>query len=409
MSDLSRAADRCVQCGFCLTACPTYRLFDNERSSPRGRIAIVKELLAGELEPSLSTLSTFSECLGCRACESACPSGVHYEEILIYGRQLLRAVGEPMPLPVRLLLDTIARPRLLTAAKRLWRRIGRVLIALARRLGRPHGPLALLAAVPEPARLHRPVSPGRAEVVVHPGCLMDIFWGRTNERAVELLRRAGRAAELLPESSGCCGALHGHQGDLDTARRLAQRLMEAFEASGASVLVNLAGGCSAFMKEYPSLFAAEDPWRARAERLASALKDMASLLSESGYRLKAPTGALTYQDSCHLRHGLKVWREPRAILRTGGNYRELPSAGQCCGSAGVYNMLRPDIANRILRAKLREVQELGAEVVVTSNPGCELQWRYGVRQAGLPVRVVHLVDLVYETGELPETSSQVAG
>jgi glycolate oxidase iron-sulfur subunit len=396
MTRIEEAADRCIQCGFCLQACPTYRLFDSERSSPRGRIALVKDLLKGELQPTDEVLATFSECLGCRACESACPSGVHYEEILMYGREKLHDLGQPVPWHAALLLATIRSPRLLALAGRLWRLLGRVVIRLARLVPASSGPFALLAALPDPARPGRVREAEQAEVVVHRGCLMDLFWERTNARAVELLNDRGKAARLLPQSVGCCGALHGHQGDLEGARVLARRVIEAFEASGASTIVNLAGGCSAFIKEYPDLFPDDDPWQARAKRVAAAVKDMASLLAALGYRLEEGAGVVTYQDSCHLRHGLKVWREPRLILRTSGAYRELPSAAECCGSAGIYNLLRPDVSSRILAGKVEELRGLGATTLVTSNPGCELEWRMGVRQGRVPVDVVHLVDHVYE-------------
>ncbi len=392
---LDSAIDRCIQCGFCLQACPTYRLFETEESSPRGRIARVKDVLAGEVAPTVQSLQTFSECLGCRACETACPSGVHYEEILLYGRAELRRL-EPEPrLAVRTLLRLISRPSGIRRMKRLWARLGRAAIRFARAL-RPRSPeLRLLAALPNPAPQAAPTQ-GDPDVTMHRGCLMDVFWEGTNARAVLLLRDSGLRADLMEESAGCCGALHAHQGDTQTAREQAKRLIGAFETSGAKVISSLAGGCGAHLKEYPSLFADDATWRARAERLSNAVRDVATLLRGQGVRPGDDGGRrVTYQDSCHLRNGLKVTAAPRELL-AGPGYCEMASAGSCCGSAGVYNLLRPDVADELLRRKVEEVREMGAQEVVTANPGCELQWRMGAREARLPVTVRHLVDHLWE-------------
>ncbi|MDA8343875.1 MAG: (Fe-S)-binding protein [Thermaerobacter sp.] len=391
---IESAIDRCIQCGFCLQACPTYRLFETEESSPRGRIARVKDVLAGEIAPSSESLATFSECLGCRACETACPSGVHYEEILMYGREQLKQVEGPVPRPLGMLLRVIAHPSRIRRAKALWRRLGPRAIRLARGLPLRRPEVRLLAALPDPApqALSRQEQP---EVAIHRGCLMDVFWEGTNARAAILLRQAGLRADLMSESAGCCGALHAHQGDLEEARVQARRVIEAFEASGARVIASLAGGCGAHLKEYPVLFRGDSAWEGRAQRLADAVQDVATLLAERGREPSASTHRMTYQDSCHLRNGLKVTKEPRQLLR-GQNYCEMASAGECCGSAGVYNLLRPDVAGELLRRKVAEVREMAVDEVVTANPGCELQWRMGAREAGLPLRVRHLVDHLYD-------------
>jgi glycolate oxidase iron-sulfur subunit len=390
---LERSVDRCVRCGFCLTACPTYRLFDDEESGPRGRIALVRAVAAGEVTPSVETLATFSECLGCRACESACPSGVIYDEAFLYGREALAAVSPPLPFYVRFLLRSIEHPFVLSLLRALWRLGGHAVVPLVRRVRALPHPLSLLVALPRPSRSRIASHPGAA-VALHRGCVMDILWEGTNDRAVALLRETGLGAQPLSLSAGCCGALHAHQGDRRTARRLAQRVIAAFEASGAQRVINLAGGCSAFIKEYSELFEHDDPWRERAERMAAGVTDVATLLVERGRAPHITDTSVTYQDSCHLRHGLKVWREPRALLTASAAFCEMPSADQCCGSAGIYNLLRPDVASRILAAKVREVAEMGVDEVIVSNPGCELQWRMGLHAAGSPIRVRHIVDFL---------------
>jgi len=390
------AIDTCIQCGFCLQACPTYRLFGREESSPRGRIARLKDVLAGQVEATPETLATFSECLGCRACEAACPSGVAYETVLLVGRERLRSLQPPGPLAERSLLRVVRSTVLLAAAKALWRRAGRRIVALAGGYGRASSAVRLLAALPPPQDVPDVAPRAGAAVQVHRGCLMDAVWPQTNARAVLMLRDAGVAADLLPASAGCCGALHAHQGDLPAARAMAMRVIEAFEASGGELLVSLAGGCAAHLRTYGELLAEEPLWAERGGRLAAAVRDAATLLAERGVRVEAGTEATrTYQDSCHLRNGLGVQSEPRSLLG-GPGYREMPSAGECCGSAGIYNLLRPDVSDRILAAKVREVRELGAATVVTANPGCELQWRLGALEDGGAFEVRHLVDWIWE-------------
>lgn len=399
---LEEAIDRCVQCGFCLQSCPTYRLFDNEESSPRGRIALAKAVLQGEMQPDAASLRTFDECLGCRACEAACPSGVHYADVLLYGKQQLnKALARErlgsQPWHVRMMLWTIRSAPRVASARRAWRRYGSAAISLVRRL-RPKGPpFSLLAALPQPAPLETPAIEGAPEVAIHRGCLMNVFWEGTNARAVLLLRQVGVAVELMPESTGCCGALHAHQGDVKTARALGRNVIEGFERSGARRIISLAGGCGAFLKEYPEIFP-DGEWHVRAQALAAAVTDVTSLLAAQGAQPNAGGGCISYQDSCHLRNGLGVIAPPRELLGQSGEYRELPSAGQCCGSAGVYNLIHPETSKTIIQGKIAELKEVGAGKLVTANPGCELQWRFGVLEAGADVEVCHIVDYLYHQG-----------
>lgn len=391
-----QSIDRCVRCGFCLPACPTYRLFNREESSPRGRIALMAALETGEVDATPETLATYEECLGCRACESACPSGVIYEEVLLAGREHLRDVAGPLPTYIRVLLATLRSPAALTLARLAWRATGSLVSRLARRIRTRRQPWALLSILPPPRPHAVPPSLGPMEVAVHRGCLMDIFWEGTNARGVSLLRDAGYTADRLPATAGCCGALHAHSGDLETARTLAKRVIEAFEASGARVAINLAGGCAAHLAGYGELFPVDDPWHARAERFAVGVRDIASLLAEGEWTGGARDKRVTYADSCHLRHGMKVWQAPRELLDEVGDYRELPHADTCCGSAGIYNLVRPDVAGEVLDGKIHDLETVDAETLVVSNPGCELQWRLGIHLAGLAIQVQHLVDYLYE-------------
>ncbi len=399
---VQEAIDTCIQCGFCLQSCPTYRLFRSEESSPRGRIARLKDILASDVEATPESLATFGECLGCRACEAACPSGVPYEEILLVGRARLREAEEPLAPPARLALRLVRSHVLLRWAKRLWQAVGHRLLRGAGRLRGRGSALRLFAALPEPEPPpHVPPQPG-APVQIHRGCLMDVVWPGTNARAALLLRDAGRPGDLLPASAGCCGALHAHQGDLGAAREMARQVIAAFEASGGEEILSLAGGCGAHMRTYGQLLADDPLWAERARRFSGAVTDVASLLVRQGYRPEEGPGAerVTYQDSCHLRNGLGVQREPRRLLE-GEGYCEMRGAGSCCGSAGIYNLLRPDVSDRILAEKLQDIRETGAATVVTANPGCELQLRLAAREAQAPFRVRHLVDWLWERRGAP--------
>lgn len=393
---IEEAVDKCVQCGFCLQSCPTYRISLNEESSPRGRIALVKAVIEGRAAPDAATLDTFSECLGCRACEMACPSGVPYEEVFRYGREALAKAQPGLPWYARILFTTIASPEALVRMGRLWRRLGRAVLAILAILRPTRPPFHLLAVAPKPSSVPEVIPDPQAEVAVHRGCLMDVLWPRTNARAVLLLREVGMKADLLGPEAGCCGALHAHQGDTRTARALATRTIEAFEASGATVLVSLAGGCGAHMKEYPGLFEDDRAMHERAKRLSDAVRDVSSLILEGGAVPIAEGPVVTYQDSCHLRNGLGVWREPRRLL-AGPSYCEMAGADRCCGSAGIYNLLRTDRANQLLREKMGQIVLTGAETVVVTNPGCELQLRLGRHLTGTPLKVEHLVDHLFES------------
>lgn len=390
------AIDRCVECGFCLQACPTYRIFLNEESGPRGRIALARAVLDGEVAPTADNLATFSECLGCRACETACPSGVPYDEVRTFGRETLRKAEGPQPAAARLVLALAASPGRLAFARSLWRLFGRLVKALASLVG-GRGAASILAVAPSPTGIPAVEEEPSPDVAIHRGCLMEVFWSHTNARAVALLGEAGVRAARLPVGAGCCGALHAHQGDMASARRLARHTIEAFEEAGAGRLVSLAGGCGAFMKGYDDLFDGDPVWEERAKGVAGAVTDVATLIV--GHVAQGPRRGerVTYQDSCHLRHGLGVVDAPRKLIAGTADYVEMPGADSCCGSAGIYNLVRRDVAGEILERKIGELKGTGATTLVVTNPGCELQMRLGVRRARTAVTVRHLVDYLYET------------
>lgn len=423
-----RQLDHCNKCGFCLPACPTFLETGLEMASPRGRLAIAEEVVAGRMPLSDYVALHMDLCLGCRACEVACPSGVEFERVLTDTRVLLNQARIPpagSPRLRRLLLGTVVRPwllRLLRIAVRAYQALGlralsqhptlrRLLPARLRSLDAmlPDQAEQVRALLPPTRKSTPQASSGTVAVVFFPGCIQDALFAGTNARTVRVLEHFG--ARVGPAAGfGCCGALHGHAGNREAAKALARRNIEAFERSGAKYLVNNAGGCGAFLKEYPRLFEDEPEWLPRAESFAARVLDASELL----LKLPGPPGwpggetgagtesriVVTYQDSCHLRNVQRVWGEPRSILRRlpGVDYVELPGADQCCGSAGIYNVAHPAMSQAILDRKMASVKDVNPDVIVVTNPGCQMQMLLGVEHHGLgaKVRVVHLIDLVAE-------------
>jgi glycolate oxidase iron-sulfur subunit len=393
--------DACVHCGFCLQACPTYLTLEDENDSPRGRIVLMHALVEGTLpvdDPDVRT--HIDRCLGCRACETACPSGVPYGRLLEATRATLTA-NQPNPAIARVILFTFAHPALLSLAM-LGGRIARALrlsSLLARLPGRLGFAMAMLEATRAPIEraAYRPAGDGsRGTATLLTGCVMEGLFTETN-RATERTLTANDYAVVATRGQRCCGALHAHAGDAGAARALARHNIAAFEASGADYVVANAAGCGAMMKEYEHLFTDEPEWRHRASAVASRVRDVSELLAEAGPR---PGGALdvtvTYDAPCHLLHAQRVAIPPLSVLGAVRGLSLVPLAGSehCCGSAGIYNLVEPDVSDTVLAPKLARIAETRATLVATGNPGCLMQIGAGLHQAGSRVRVVHPVDLL---------------
>ena len=421
----------CVQCGYCLPSCPTYRVTGQETHSPRGRIHLVKMAAEGRL-PTAAIADPLDLCLACRACETACPSGVEYGQIHAAARRAIAAAPEP-PLArgVRRLIFRSILPyprRLSLIANGLWayqksgiRRLVRrwkLLDKLPGQLGQWEQILPDLPAphrrrlpdhvsdkggrkTPRPSAPAEPAMPdGPGKVGLFHGCIMEVLYHRVNRLSMELLARCGYEVHLLAGQT-CCGALHAHNGDDDLAVRLAKRNIEAAERAGVDWIVGNAGGCGAHMHEYPALFAGDPAWQARAQAFADKVRDISQLLWEAKRpQAKTLPVAVTYQPSCHLAHVQKVTDAPRKLIQSipGIRYREIPHPELCCGSAGVYNLLHFDTAMQIVALKTANLRDMQVSYVVTSNPGCQLQMQMGIRREGLSssIRVVHLVELLAE-------------
>ena len=410
LAQASAGIDACVHCGFCLQACPTYLTLEDENDSPRGRIVLMHALVEGTLpvdDPDVRT--HIDRCLGCRACETACPSGVPYGHLLEATRATLTAKQPNAPI-ARAILFVFARPALLLLAM-LGGRIARAMrlsSLLARLPGRLGFAMAMLEATRAPIErtAYRPGGDGsRGTATLLTGCVMEGMFTGTN-RATERTLAVNDYAVVPTAGQRCCGALHAHAGDADTARRLARHNVAAFEKSGADYVVTNAAGCGAMMKEYEHLLADDPAWRQRAAAVSAKVRDVSELLAEAGPR---PGGTVdvtvTYDAPCHLLHAQRVVTPPLRVLGAVPGLSLVPLEGSehCCGSAGIYNLVEPDVSDTVLAPKLARIAETQASLVATGNPGCLMQIGAGLHQAGAGVRVVHPVDLLDASYSADET------
>ncbi len=408
----------CVHCGLCLSACPTYRETGLETESPRGRIYLMRALQEGRLEPSRDVSRHLDLCLNCRACETACPAGVHYGLLLETTRarlatELPPTIGERVRdfalehvFPFQQRLDFVL------GVIRLSARIG--LLDLARGpLGRVLPRFARVGAElwPDDVADVRPMPPGtyppyegapKARVAWFRTCLMPGTFPATDRAAVHLLREAG-ATVVVPPAQGCCGSLHAHAGRRETARTLALANLAWFEEDGPFDLVATdVAGCGATLREYGDLFDAggvhDARTAARARAFAARVRDVTEALVELGL---PPARAevretIAVHDACHLAHAQKVRSAPRVLLRAlpGATVVDLANSDRCCGSAGIYNLLQPDMAARLLEQKMDTVEASGAPVIAVGNAGCLLQMEWGARQRGLAASMRHPVEIL---------------
>lgn len=404
----------CVHCGLCIDSCPTYVVTGNEADSPRGRIHLMRALADGRIGFTKGVKHHLDLCLGCLACETACPSGVRYHEIIEAGRELSRE-HSGISLRQRAMERTLYDPDALELAVQPLRWAARFGLekqvrAAAGRL--PAGLGEMVALLPElpPARLRKqvpellqPVGERRARVGFLTGCVMSVFFTPTNLSTLRVLANNGCEVHI-PKGQGCCGALAVHSGDKDGGKVMAKALIDRFGDLDLDAIIVNAAGCGSMMKEYGHLLADDDAYAERARTFASLVKDASEFLAALpiGFPAAAPPAAdeaplrVTYHDACHLAHGQKIRKPPRALLEQmpGITLVELPEADWCCGSAGTYNLTQPEMAERQQRRKVENILKTGADVVVMGNPGCQLQIENGLRQAGSSIRVMHTMDLL---------------
>jgi glycolate oxidase iron-sulfur subunit len=395
----------CVHCGICLPQCPTYRVLGEEMDSPRGRIYLMRAAAEGRVGLTPTFVRHLDLCLGCRACETACPSGVPFGRLLEATRgQIERRGARPFSerLLAALLLSLFPHPKRLgpiLGVARFYQRSGLQRLVRATRLLSPFGRLgaieALLPAFPLGAVRPLPaVLPARGRkrgtVGLLLGCVQRLLFPRVNAETARLLTWAGYEV-LIPHDQGCCGALHLHAGRIDEARALAAGLLTRLGRTVDWVVTN-AAGCGSAMREYGHWLHGDRD----AETFSFKVRDVSELLADADLPLERLDLRVTYHDPCHLAHGQKVRLEPRRLLARipGVRFVELADSDLCCGSAGVYNLLEPEMADRLLELKVQRIAGTGATVVATGNPGCLLQIARGCRQRGMAIEVLHPVELV---------------
>ena len=405
--------DKCVHCGFCLPACPTYALWGEEMDSPRGRIYLMKSGLEGRVGMTPAFVGHFDACLGCMACVTACPSGVQYAPLIEDTRaqiernyprspadRLFRAaLFSIVPYPARLrlaLAPLIVYRRLQPVLQRsgLLRLLPGRLRALAT-LAPPVTAAGLASRTPE----HTPaVGSRRMKVGLLTGCVQRLVFGHVNAATVRVLAAEG-CDVLAPGGQGCCGALSVHAGRPDQARAFARRTIEVFERAGVDRVAVNAAGCGSSMKEYGHLLADDPEWAGRAAAFSVRVRDVSELLPELGdpraARHPLPLRA-AYHDACHLAHAQGIRQQPRDLLAAIPRLELVPFAepDMCCGSAGIYNLVQPDAARDLGARKVRNIQAVQPDVVATANPGCTLQIASAASQLGRRLPVLHPIELI---------------
>lgn len=382
--------DRCISCGFCLPACPTYTLTGQEPSSPRGRITLMRALESGDLAPDDPTLAEESSfCLGCRACETVCPAGVQYGAMLEQWRDH-QWRGRNRPLIARLLMALVSRPALL--------RLQGLVRRHARARRRPVDVSATSGAPapksPAPGTTAREAAPSGRRV--EPASLMLGCVERGLYPGVSRAVRTLRPEVGVPSGQGCCGALHAHNGDSVTGAEMARALGERLPGT----IVTTAGGCAAHLAHHLG--------RDRVRELSEYL-DLAGHRPAGRVTVDGRPARVALQDSCHLRNGLGVTRPPRELIAAVAEYVELPNAGDCCGAAGTYSMLRPSDSRAVLAPKLEAIEAADVDYVVTVNPGCLRQLRQGLRRGGSRARALHLAELLVMAAEGAEGAEEAEG
>lgn len=407
---LDELVHRCLHCGLCLPVCPTYNLTNQEQSSPRGRIRLIKSLQEGTLDVTERFVEEMYFCLDCQACQTACPAGVEYGTLVEDARNII-AGKKKEPVSFRLLklafltgiLSSKSRTKFAAKLLRIYQSTGLrdamndsgILGLFSERLQQKQLLLPIISedffdeSVPE---VLSPERTRRGRVAFLSGCIMNVAFADVHHDSVEVLLRNGFEV-VIPKLQQCCGSLHGHYGDIESAKTLARRNIDVFEKYQFDALIVNSAGCSAFMKSYGHLLSQDTRYAARAEALSKKVKDISEFLVEVGYDIpeRPFSKHITYHEACHLVHTQKISEQPRQILQSipGVKFVELPEATWCCGSAGIYNIVHFDDSMKLLDRKMQHLASTNADIVVTGNPGCHLQLQCGIRKHSLRMRVMH--------------------
>jgi Fe-S oxidoreductase len=398
---------QCVHCGLCLNQCPTYRALRLEPESPRGRIHLVRAAAEGRIDLTERFKDHLYLCLLCRACETACPSGVQYGRIAEAAREQLGPPGSKLARSVLNLVFTRLLPypnRLKLAANflRLYQRSGLRWLMRSFLPKKFRGMDSMLPSIPQnffqpKAQIYSAAGERRAKVAMLNGCVMPLLFGDVNEATVRVLQRNGCDA-VFPPNQICCGALNVHNGETTAAKKMARQNIDAFLNAGVDAIIVNAAGCGASMKEYGYLLRDDPIYAGKAQTFSSLVKDAAEFIADLGLvgALAPLEMTVTYQDPCHLAHAQPVRSQPRKLLQAipGIKVIEMEGSDRCCGSAGIYNITHPVMSQHLLKEKMQFIAATGAEAVVAPNPGCMLQLRYGAKEYGPNVKIYHLMDLL---------------
>lgn len=411
---------QCMHCGLCLPTCPTYTATKMERHSPRGRISLVRAIADGRMELTKTFAQEMYFCLGCLACTSACPAGVNYAEIFEVARASAEESGI-LKSPKRKLIRWFTVKWLFMDLRRLLfvGKLMRIYQALGlQKLLRASGVMKLMPArlqelesmTPDiPAKfsagLIPEITPARGKkrfrVAMLTGCAQDLIFSEINRDTVEVLAQNG-CEVYTPRHQSCCGSLHGHNGEWKLAQVLARRNIDQFPPEEFDAIISNAGGCGSHLKHYHQFLVDDPAYAERALLWDAKLKDVHEWLAHTGLAPVPTRNAMaqkvTYHESCHLAHGQKITLEPRQLLRAipGLELVELPESNWCCGSAGIYNLTQPEMANALQERKMKNIQSTGAPIVANGNSGCLLQLINGAKQRNMKIRVVHPVTLLAE-------------
>ena len=412
----------CIHCGFCLPACPTYLEMGNEMDSPRGRIYLIRMADEGKIGITDSFVKHMEACLLCRACETACPSGVQFGSLMEKARgQVERKYKRPLAqrLLRRFIFSVFPYPDRLRAMLKLGRfsqRYGLHRLAIHSSLSKSLQVMQDLlpspGEIPEDIPLWR-VTPAEGtakfRVGLLTGCVQRVLYPQVNAATVRVLARNG-CVVVIPAGQGCCGSLQAHEGGLEPAKAFARKTIDLFEQAKVDYVIVNAAGCGSMMKGYPELLKGDPEYALKAETFGNRVRDVMQFLHQTGAngRFGPLPLRVTYHDACHLAHGQRIRSEPRALLRSipGLDLVELRESDFCCGSAGIYNLLEPEDGLRFLERKVDNIVATGAEIVVTANPGCQLQIAMGLRKRNVTMKVLHpieLLDMAYQAALVPRS------
>lgn len=407
----------CVHCGFCLSTCPSYRVIGKEMDSPRGRIYLMDAIAQGEVDLNATTSQHFDSCLGCLACVSTCPSGVQYGELIAATRpQVERNIERSLPdrLLRQLIFNLFPYPnrlKPLLAPLYLYQKFGGQKLIRSTGLLKKISPrLAAMESILPAVNLDSlskempEVIPAQGEkryrVGMILGCVQRLFFSPVNEATARVLTANG-CEVVIPKSQGCCAALPAHQGQENQAQAIARQMIDSFADTDVDFIIINAAGCGHTLKEYGHILQDDPDYREKAKQFASQVRDVQEFLAEVG--LTSQLSPLTedplpvvYQDACHLLHGQKISVQPRQLLKQipGVTLREPIDAALCCGSAGVYNMLQPEVADELGQQKADNLANTGAKLIASANPGCSLQIKKHLELQGQTMPLYHPIELL---------------